>query len=158
MYSIVYWSRVQVKSLAFQGLNLDKVRTLLYPLCPPLSHSRLQHHHCPRCPHCYFINGFPGPPANTLMPSVPRDLNGAFRTPFSDLKSPHPRFGPLLLLMMVNRATIQIHFTEAPVPPAEQERHINGLSLGCGRVHQIYLGRAACLQFGRININNKEQQ
>ena len=84
LYSIVYWSRVQVKSLAFQGLNLDKVRTLLYPLYPPLFRARLQHHHCPRCPHCYFINGFPGPPANTLMPSVPRDLNGAFRTPFSE--------------------------------------------------------------------------
>ena len=63
---------------------------------------------------------------------------GLFGRLFSDLKSPHPRFGSLLLLMMVNRPTIQIHFTEAPgypeVPPvAEQQGHISGLSLECGR-------------------------
>ena len=34
LYLVVYWSGVQVKSLAFQGLNLDKVRTFVYPLRP----------------------------------------------------------------------------------------------------------------------------
>ena len=46
--------------------------------------------------------------------------------------STDPRFGPLLLLMMVNRATIQIHFTEAPVSPAEQRGTLVDYRLGVG--------------------------
>ena len=114
----------------------------------------MRHHH--RHHHQYMLSYkwfSQDPSANTLMPSVPEDLNGAFWTPFSDLKSPHPRFGPLLLLMMVNRATIQIHFTEAPVPWAEQQGHISGLSLGVGEWTSSR-ERAECLKQQQSTTEN----
>ena len=132
LYKIVY-SSSPGKKLGFPRSQSLQGQDLALPASPSIFHSSMRHHH--RHHHQYMLSYkwfSQDPSANTLMPSVPEDLNGAFWTPFSDLKSPHPRFGPLLLLMMVNRATIQIHFTEAPVPWAEQQGHISGLSLVVG--------------------------
>ena len=58
----MYWSRVQVKSLAFQGLNLYKVRTLLYPLRPQFFIIIRNIIIVSIISIWYFINGFPRTP------------------------------------------------------------------------------------------------
>ena len=66
------------------------------------------------------------PSANTLMPSVPRDLNrGSQDAFFPTLKISlallHPRFGSPLLLMIVNRG-LSDPFHGSPLPPMPDNR------------------------------------